>query len=125
MSDSSQESSLLAFQTVQTWLAGLKEHWGGDPANDDPERLPTLEEFCNYAESDPDDIIQECKRVNKAGDPRISVKGRRKYSALIDEFQAKSEGTRMQKAKRGNVVRSFLIHNAILLAPGAVTGSEN
>ncbi len=125
MSDSSLENSLLDFETVQVWLAGLKEHWGGDPASDDPDRLPTLQEFCKYAESDPDNIIRECKRVNKAGDQRISVKGRRKYSTLIDEFQAKSAGSRMQKAKRGNVVRSFLIHNAILLAPGAVTGSES
>lgn len=110
---------LLEYRTVRTWLEGLKEHWGGDPANDDPERLPILEAFCRFAGVDPDTIIQECTRIDKAGDRRISVKGRRKWSELIDQFQAQVEGSRVRKAKWGNTVRSFLIHNGILLAAGA------
>ncbi len=110
---------LLEYRTVRTWLEGLKEHWGGDPATDDPERLPILEAFCRFAGVDPDTIIQECTRIDKAGDRRISVKGRRKWSDLIDQFQAQVEGSRIRKAKWGNTVRSFLIHNGILLAAGA------
>ncbi len=110
---------LLEYQTVRTWLEGLKEHWGGDPATDDPERLPILEAFCRFAGADPDTIIRECTRIDKAGDRRISVKGRRKWSDLIDQFQAQVEGSRIRKAKWGNTVRSFLIHNGILLAAGA------
>ena len=110
---------LLEYRTVRTWLEGLKEHWGGDPATDDPERLPILEAFCRFAGVDPDTIIQECTRIDKAGDRRISVKGRRKWSELIDQFQAQVEGSRVRKAKWGNTVRSFLIHNGILLAAGA------
>lgn len=110
---------LLEYRTVRTWLEGLKEHWGGDPATDDPERLPILEAFCRFAGVDPDTIIQECTRIDKAGDRRISVKGRRKWSDLIDQFQAQVEGSRVRKAKWGNTVRSFLIHNGILLAAGA------
>ena len=110
---------LLDYETVQIWLDGLREHWGGDPETDDPDRLPTLAAFCQFAEVNPDNIIKQCKRINKAGDPRISVKGRRKYAELIDEFQAQSPGSRLQRAKRGNAVRSFLIHNAILLSAGA------
>ena len=116
--------TITEYETVNTWLAGLEKHWGGDPVNDDPSRLPTLEEFCVTNAVDPDTIIKECKRINKAGDPRISVKGRKKYSDLIDLFQGNSEGTKIEKAKRGNIVRSFLIHNAILLSPGAVKGDE-
>lgn len=117
--------ALLDYETVQIWLDGLREHWGGDPETDDPDRLPTLEAFCQFVQVDPDHIIKECKRINKAGDPRISAKGRRKYAELIDEFQAQSPDSRLQRAKRGNIVRSFLIHNAILLAPGAqMTGAE-
>ncbi len=116
---------VIEYETVQTWLNGLEKHWGGDPATDDPDRLPTLKEFCKSLKVEPDTIIKECKRINKAGDPRISVKGRRKYSELIDEFQNSSEGSRMQRAKRGNIVRSFLIHNAILLSPGALKGGED
>jgi hypothetical protein len=116
---------LLDYETVHVWLDGLRQHWGGDPATDDPDRLPTLEAFCQFAGADPDTIIKQCKRVNKAGDPRISVKGRRKYAELIDAFQTQSEGSRVQRAKRGNIVRSFLIHNAILLSAGAqMTGAE-
>ena len=116
---------MMEYETVQTWLNGLEKHWGGEPATDDPDRLPTLEEFCKSLEVEPDTIIKECKRINKAGDPRISVKGRRKYSELIDKFQNSYEGSRMQRAKRGNIVRSFLIHNAILLSPSALKGEGN
>lgn len=125
MSDTLELKAMREYETVQKWMGGLREHWGGDPETDDPDRLPTLEDFCRYANVDPDTIIKECKRVNKAGDPRISVKGRRKYAELIDEFQKQQEGSRMARAKRGNAVRSFLIHNAILLSPGAqMAGKE-
>lgn len=110
---------LLEYPTVRTWLEGLKEHWGGDPATDDPERLSILEAFCRFADVDPDTIIRECTRVDKAGDRRISVKGRRKWAELIDRFQEQVEGSRAHQAKWGNTVRSFLIHNGILLAAGA------
>lgn len=110
---------LLDYATVRTWLDGLREHWGGDPASDDPERLPLLEAFCHFAGADPDAIIAACLRTDEAGDRRISIKGRRKYAELIDAFQAQGEGSRLRLAKRGNTIRSFLIHNGILLAAGA------
>jgi len=110
---------LLEYESVRNWLDGLRAHWGGDPANDDPERLPLLQAFCDFAGTDPDTVIGECVRIDKAGDRRISIKGRRKYAALIDEFQTASEESRLRKAKRGNTIRSFLIHNGILLAAGA------
>ncbi|MGR8920519.1 MAG: hypothetical protein ACU85V_12955 [Gammaproteobacteria bacterium] len=125
MSEAPDLRPMLEYDTVRIWLDGLREHWGGDPETDDPDRLPTLEAFCVYVKADPDTIIQECKRINKAGDPRISVKGRRKYAGLIDQFQAESKGSRIMRAKRGNTVRSFLIHNAILLSSGAqMVGEE-
>ncbi len=110
---------LLDYETVGAWIDGLREHWGGDPLADDPERLPTLEAFCRFAETDPDTMIQACLRVDKDGDQRISLKGRRKYAELIDQFQAQSSESRLRKAKRGNTIRSFLIHNGIHLAAGA------
>src|SRR5438874_655756 len=45
---------LLEYASVRAWLDGLRQHWGGDPANDDPERLPMLDAFCRYANRDPD-----------------------------------------------------------------------
>ena len=105
------------YASVQTWLDGLRQHWGGDPATDDPERLPALEAFCRYASVDPDTIIKETTMI-KDGERRIRIKGRERYANLIDEWQATVEGSRIRKGKFGNVVRSFLIHNGVLLAQG-------
>jgi hypothetical protein len=111
---------LLEYASVQTWLDGLRQHWGGDPTTDDPDRLPALEAFCRYANVDPDQIIRETTMI-KDGEKRIRVKGRERYAALIDEWQATIEGSRIRKGKFGNVVRSFLIHNGVLLAAGMQT----
>lgn len=111
---------MLDYASVRTWLDGLRQHWGGDPATDDPERLPVLEAFCRHANRDPDQIIKETTMI-KDGDKRIRIKGRNKYAALIDEWQAGVEGSRMRKAKWGNTVRSFLIHNGVLLQSGVQT----
>jgi len=112
---------LLEYEAVRTWLDGLRQHWGGDPLADDPERLPALEAFCRFAGRDPDQIIRETTMV-KDGERRIRVKGRERYAALINEFQAQVEGSRFKKGKWGNVVRSFLIHNGVLLAQGMQGG---
>jgi hypothetical protein len=111
---------LTDYASVQTWLDGLRQHWGGDPVNDDPDRLPALEAFCRYAHVDPDQIIRETTML-KDGERRIRIKGRERYAALIDEWQATVEGSRIHKGKHGNAVRSFLIHNGVLLAAGMQT----
>ena len=114
---------MLEYATVRTWLAGLRQHWGGDPETEDPERLPILEAFCRYASVDPDQIIRETTMI-KDGEKRIRVKGRERYAALIDDFQASVEGSRFMKGKWGNIVRSFLIHNGVLLAQGMQISGE-
>lgn len=108
---------LLEYASVQAWMDGLRQHWGGDPATDDPERLPILEAFCRHMNRDPDQMIKETTMI-KDGERRIRTKGRERYSAAIDEWQASVEGSRIRKAKWGNTVRSFLIHNGVLLASG-------
>ena len=108
---------MLEYASVQTWLDGLRQHWGGDPANDDPERLPILEAFCRHANRDPDRMINETTMI-KDGEKRIRTKGRARYAAMIDEWQAQAEGSRLRKATWGNTVRSFLIHNGVLLQGG-------
>jgi hypothetical protein len=108
---------MLDYPTVRTWLDGLRQHWGGDPATDDPERLPILEAFCRHIARDPDQIIAETTML-KDGERRIRTKGRERYAALIDDWQTTVEGSRMRKTKWGNTVRSFLIHNGVLLQSG-------
>lgn len=108
---------LLDYASVRTWIDGLKQHWGGDPATEDPERLPMLEAFCRHVNRDPDQIVKETTMI-KDGERRIRVKGRERYVGLIDAWQAQQEGSRIRKAKWGNTVRSFLIHNGVLLQSG-------
>jgi hypothetical protein len=57
----------------------------------------------------------------KDGERRIRIKGRERYAALIDAWQASLEGSRITRGKKGNIVRSFLIHNGVLLAAGMQT----
>lgn len=111
------------YPSVQTWFDGLRQHWGGDPEAEDPERLPILEAFCRFAGVDPDQIIKETTMI-KDGEKRLRVKGRERYAALIDGFQTQVEGSRFKKGKWGNTVRSFLIHNGVLLAQGMQPGQE-
>jgi len=109
--------SLLEYASVQTWLDGLRQHWGGDPVNEDPDRFPIFEAFCRHVNRDPDQIVKETTMI-KDGQRRIRIKGRNRYAALIQEWQDAVEGSRFEKAKWGNTVRSFLIHNGVLLQSG-------
>ena len=52
------------------------------------------------------------------GEKRIRTKGRRRYADLIVRFQSQVEGSRPKRAKWGHTIRSFLIHNGILLQAG-------
>jgi len=108
---------LLEYVTVQAWIDGLRQHWGGDPVNDDPERLPILEAFCRHINRDPDRMIKETTMI-KDGEKRIRSKGRERYVGLIEGWQDGIEGSRLRQAKWGNTVRSFLIHNGVLLQAG-------
>ncbi len=113
----------MEYVTVKTWLDGLREHWGGDTSDGDQERLVILEAFCRFAEKDPDTVIDECVIV-RDGEKRVRAKGRRRYADLITQFQAQVEGSRLTRGKWGNTVRSFLIHNGILLQAGLQGGDS-
>lgn len=108
---------LLEYGSVQTWMEGLRQHWGGDPANEDPERLRMFEEFCRHINRDPDQIVKETTMI-KDGQRRIRIKGRNRYVDLIQSWQEGVEGSRFVQAKWGNTVRSFLIHNGVQLQSG-------
>ncbi len=108
---------MLEYPSVQAWMDGLRQHWGGDPEHDDPERFGIFEAFCRRVNRDPDQIVRETTMM-KDGQHRIRIKGRNRYAALIQDFQDGVEGSRFAKAKWGNTVRSFLIHNGVLLQSG-------
>ncbi len=111
------------YATVKTWLDGLRQHWGDDIDSGNEERLDMLEAFCRFADKDPDTVIDECVRV-RDGEKVVRVKGRRRYADLITQFQSQVEGSRLIRGKWGNTVRSFLIHNGILLQAGLQAGDS-
>lgn len=108
---------MTAYAAVGSWLEGLRKHWGGDPAHDGSDRLEILAAFCRFVDRDPDTIIEECVIVKESG-KRIRASARRRYAEAIATFQAQVKGSRLERARRGNTVRSFLIHNGVLLQSG-------
>ena len=110
--------SLAASESVKVWFQGLREQSQIDPEAD-PQRLKTLAEFCEFVSLSPDDIVKACLLEKDGQQTKISVKGRRRVAEKISEFQTAGEGLdSRQRAARGNTIRSFLIHNGILLQSG-------
>jgi hypothetical protein len=107
------------FETARTWFQGLRDQWGEDPEDRD-QRLEALAAFCAFVEKDPDTVVKECMRESESG-KRISAKGRRFYNDKITEWQASLSGEMSERARTGNAVRSFLIHNGIFLQSGLQT----
>jgi hypothetical protein len=101
------------YKTVQTWIAGVHEQSGVSPEND-AKRLQVLAEFCALVEKDPDQMIDDCLRDVEGG-KKIRVKGRRFYAEKIAEFEQQAAGGPGEKRQKANYIRSFLIHNGVLL----------
>jgi hypothetical protein len=110
------EQEMAESAAVRTWVAGLREQWGEEPA-DMATRIERLARFCEFVEQDPDTIIAECSREVEGG-KRIRIKKRRFYSEKIDEFQRSVDGDTRAQTRAGNVVRSFMIHNGIFMQGG-------
>ena len=110
------DKSLEEYASVKTWFAGLREQSGID-AHDDPARLELLREFCASMELDPDELVAACLLRKEGKETKISIKGRRSMAERIAEFQTGGAAPH-DRPKRGNTIRSFLIHNGILLQSG-------
>lgn len=99
--------------SVRTWLAGVREQSGVSPETD-AARIQVLVEFCAHVNKHPDEIIAECLR-DVDGGKKIRTKGRRFYAEKIAEFEHQAEGSPSEKRQKANYIRSFLIHNGVLL----------
>ncbi len=93
-------------KAVQVWRAsaGLE---GQDP------RIETLATFCTSVEATPDELVDACLRAVDGGQFKIRMAARRHVSEQIVAFQQGDQA-------RGNVVRSFLIHNGVSLQPPTI-----
>lgn len=101
-------------RAVQTWLRGVHEQSGAAPEAD-AKRVRVLAEFCARVEKQPDEIIDDCLRDLDSGGKKIRAKGRRFYADKINEFERQAEGTSGERRQKANYVRSFLIHNGVLM----------
>jgi hypothetical protein len=93
------------YQTVRTWLASARI---AEPGH----KVELLREFCDRLERNPDEMIADCLRLVQEGQFKLKGKTRRRYVEQIEEFEGGVEGRR-----RGNVIRSFFIHNGIPIQP--------
>ena len=92
---------------------GLEEQ-SGIPRREGLERVSALDAFCELVQKEPNQIIEECLREVDGG-KKIRAKGRRFYAGKITEFEETIEGGPGNRRQKGNYIRSFLIHNGILL----------
>ena len=70
-----------------------------------------------YVEQAPDAIITTCLRDTSDG-KTIHSRSRQHYAAQIDAFQRQVPGSLRQQVQYGRIVRSFLIHNGVMLQAG-------
>ena len=111
----------LDYQSVVTWGEGLREQWGGDPLGEEPEKLSTLEAFCEFWGKDPDELLAFCfLRRRATGERFASVKRREQVAAQLRAFRDARGVTGTPARKLVSDVLSFLIHNGVIMNPGMV-----
>jgi hypothetical protein len=97
--------------TVQRWF---------DSAHHPPEvqerHVEILKAFCARVGKTPDELVAFCfLRKKDTGGRFVSVKRRRTVNAWIDEFVADQGWTGKEAVVNANVIRGFLIHNAVVI----------
>ena len=109
------------YESVGTWRNGLREQWGSDSLEEEPEKLETLAAFCEMIEKDPDELVAFCfLRRKRTGERFGSLKRREEVVEQLREFRNQSGLTGVSARKLVNDVLSFLIHNGVLMNPGMV-----
>jgi hypothetical protein len=100
--------------SVTQWAAGAgHDH---DPAEVREQKLRILADFCARVGKQPDELVAFCILRKKAtGERFLSVKRRETINNWLDEFAAEQGWTGKQAVVNANVVRSFLIHNGVLI----------
>ena len=100
--------------SVKQWAAGAGlDH---DPAGARERKLAILARFCAKVGKQPDELVAFCILRKKAtGERFLSVKRREAVNHWLDEFVAEQGWTGKEAVVNANVVRSFLIHNGVLI----------
>lgn len=101
--------TIVEYRSVQTWISSARF---AEPDT----KVEILQAFCERLERNPDEMIEDCLKLVQEGQFKLRGKTRRRYVEQIEEFEGGIEGRR-----RGNVVRSFFIHNGIPIQPPIIT----
>lgn len=108
-------------KTVEAWRQGLAQKWGGDPLAEEPQKLDTLLEFCEFVGKDPDELVDFCFLRRKATGERFgSVKRREELIAQLRAFRDARGLTGMAGRRLASDILSFFIHNGVLVNPGSL-----
>jgi hypothetical protein len=100
--------------SVKQWAAGAG--FDHDPAEVREGKLRILADFCTKVGKQPDELVAFCILRKKAtGERFLSVKRREAINGWLDEFTGEQGWTGKQAVVNANVVRSFLIHNGVLI----------
>lgn len=100
--------------SVKQWAASFDHHH--DPPEVREQKLQILAAFCAKVKKEPDELVAFCILRKKAtGERFLSVKRRETINGWLEEFAAEQGWTGKQAVVNANVVRSFLIHNGVLI----------
>jgi hypothetical protein len=109
------ERPVESYESVVTWGDGLRAQWGGDPFAEDPAKLRTLVEFCDFVAKNPDAVVAFCFLRKRATGERFQSKQRRdELLQQLKEFEA-AGGRGVEARRRRSHVVSFLSHNGVLI----------
>lgn len=100
--------------SVRQWAAGSGHQH--DPPEVREYKLWVLASFCAKVRKPPDELVAFCiLRKKVTGERFLSVKRREVINGWLDEFAFEQGWTGKQAVVNANVVRSFLIHNGVLI----------
>jgi hypothetical protein len=100
--------------SVKQWAASAGHLQ--DPPEVHEERLRILVAFCAKVDKEPDELVAFCiLRKKETGERFLSVKRREAINGWLEEFAGEQGWAGKQAVVNANVVRSFLIHNGVLI----------
>jgi len=108
-------------ESVRRWFASAGHDRQAAPVQQ--RYLRILDDFCARCQTTPDDLVAFCYlRRRASGERFVSVKRRATVNEWLGEFVKEQGWTGKDAVVNANVVRSFLIHNGILIQGRVWTG---
>jgi hypothetical protein len=113
---------LRSSESVQRWFRSTGH--GDAPPEEQARFLRILEDFCAYMGKSPDELLAFCFLRKKATGQRfVSVKRRTAVNEALEGFVTERGWAGKEAVANANVVRSFLIHNGVLIQGRVWTGA--